>query len=429
MLHMTGECSWPARRRNIMQIRALRPDAVARLQEVSLSRQGRTLKTWLAAHLVWLVSAALVITCLGVVRSAFGLPPKVYEEVGSAIVQPPSPSAIIVHAETLAATLIAEWQTPAPTSVTRVSPVPCNSSLFGDTPRTGWGSFCKHHKAANHCKFCKCKECSFCKSDSGTEHTTTTRTPLTPSVTSLPEGTPFAAAVTSIFLPHLLSIRAAGYPINLFSRERATYVPRDVSHWRREPLFTRAYYDGAGTPPQLPAVEWYDLDVVQPWAKAFVREQRRVNSSVQRAYRRRRYTCIAPATDLSTCADVFTVYKVAAIVDAVRSLAAQHLIWIDLDAFLQRPLDSAFWRWTSRFAVATIGARTPHNPETGAQRRHYIGEECPCGLCPRDAHIFCSRPCARRRRLLEDFPGARVGGLSQGSLRKLDLSGAHRRRE
>lgn len=98
---------------------------------------------------------------------------------------------------------------------------------------------------------------------------------------------------------------------------------------------------------------------VQPWASAFVREQRRSNSSVQRAYRRRQYTCVAPALDLTTCSDVFTVFKVASIFDAVITRAAHYLLWVDFDAFMQGPLDSHFWRWTTRHAVATIGARPP----------------------------------------------------------------------
>ena len=315
--------------------------------------------------------ASLVLACVVLRASAFGAGSPAVTSVQSIppLVVPPSPSAAL-HAEALATAWVAESRSSPPTGAA------CKSGLFGDTQTTACGGFCKQLKAANHCKFCKCKECTFCRDDASGDTqraSLAASTPLTPTVASLPEGTPFAAAVTSVYLPHLLSIRAAGYPVNLFSRERLTYVPQDDSsrsYSRLEPLVTRAYYDGAGTPPRLPAVEWLDLDVVQPWAKAFVREQRRANSSVQRAYRRRRYTCVAPATDLSTCADVFTVYKVAAIVDAIHALAARHLLWIDLDAFLQRPLDGDFWRWVTRFAVVTIGARTPHNPETGACVRH-----------------------------------------------------------
>eukprot|EP00966_Prymnesium_polylepis_P308534 7130066-Prymnesium_polylepis.1 len=104
-----------------------------------------------------------------------------------------------------------------------------------------------------------------------------------------------------------------------------------------QPLITRAYYDGAGEPPRLPAVDWFALDVVQPWANAFVNQQRLANSSVQRAYWRRQFTCVAPSRDLATCADVFTVYKVVAIYDAVQARAASYVIWVDLDAFLRRP--------------------------------------------------------------------------------------------
>mmetsp|Transcript_28527 Transcript_28527/g.69478 ORF Transcript_28527/g.69478 Transcript_28527/m.69478 type:complete len:420 (-) Transcript_28527:70-1329(-) len=266
-----------------------------------------------------------------------------------------------------AETLIARWLKERPAAGAIAAP--CNSSLFGDERSTLCSAFCKPTKATNHCKWCKCKACSWCQVGSlGAAHNSAERI-SSASTGPLQPGIPFAAAVTSVFLPHLNTILAQGYPINLFSRPRTYQTPRDLSRpatsRQFQPFMTRAYYNGAGVRPQLQFVEWIDLDVVQPWAGVFVLEQRRSNSSVQRAYRKRRYTCVAPAVDLSTCSDVFTVYKVASIFDAVQARAAQYLIWVDLDTFFQRPLDSAFWRWTTKYSVVTIGARPPHNPETG----------------------------------------------------------------
>merc|ERR1719506_570433 len=41
----------------------------------------------------------------------------------------------------------------------------CNTSAYslkGDYAYEACGTFCKQAKAANHCKFCKCKACTFC---------------------------------------------------------------------------------------------------------------------------------------------------------------------------------------------------------------------------------------------------------------------------
>jgi len=42
----------------------------------------------------------------------------------------------------------------------------CNTTTYalkGDYAYEACGAFCKQVKAANHCKFCKCKSCGFCK--------------------------------------------------------------------------------------------------------------------------------------------------------------------------------------------------------------------------------------------------------------------------
>merc|ERR1711924_26769 len=47
----------------------------------------------------------------------------------------------------------------------------CNTTTYalkGDYAYEACGAFCKQAKAANHCKFCKCKACSFCASAAAT---------------------------------------------------------------------------------------------------------------------------------------------------------------------------------------------------------------------------------------------------------------------
>eukprot|EP00966_Prymnesium_polylepis_P023714 545983-Prymnesium_polylepis.1 len=57
------------------------------------------------------------------------------------------------------------------------------------------------------------------------------------------------------------------------------------------------------------------------------------------------------------CKDVATVYKVAAIHDAVTSRLARHIVWLDIDTFFQRDLDARFWRFVTKFDVVTIGRK------------------------------------------------------------------------
>lgn len=143
-------------------------------------------------------------------------------------------------------------------------PQPCNSSLFGDARRTLCSSFCKPIKAANHCKWCKCKACAWC-GDTPSKGTADAARLVPSRLSSLPKGAPFAAAITSVFLPHFAASFAAGYPVNLLLRPRRTAVPRDESarayRSELEQLVTRVYYDGKGVPPPLPSVEWFNLDV------------------------------------------------------------------------------------------------------------------------------------------------------------------------
>ena len=75
------------------------------------------------------------------------------------------------------------------------------------------------------------------------------------------------------------------------------------------------------------------------------------------------------------CRDPQTAYKIAALYDAVvERRTSAHLLWIDSDAYFQRPLDAAFWGWAAQFDVAAIFRRgtgsmlmpySPNTPETG----------------------------------------------------------------
>ena len=237
----------------------------------------------------------------------------------------------------------------------------CNSSLHGDAPVEGCGSFCKESKARDHCRFCKCRACSYC----GRTQRSSQSSEYSPSQSALPSSTPFAMIVTSVYLPHLLKRRSNGFALTLFSRARlnafgASGVLPPYT------LRVRAYFDGPGTPPpELDQVQWVPLELTQPWSVNFVQSSLRKNSTVASLYRSRRYTCIQPSPDFASCNDVYTAYKVAAIYDAIARAVAHYVIWLDVDTWFQQPLNAGFWSFVTRFAVATIGSREPHHPETG----------------------------------------------------------------
>ena len=248
---------------------------------------------------------------------------------------------------------------------------PCNSTQWGDARFEACGSFCKSVKAANHCLLCKCRACSFCKPGGagGVPGGGSGLTGLLDSLTV--EPTPMGAApelhalaVTSIYLPQLRVCQLRdGCTLSLFAR------PLQL------PL--RAYYDGEGQPPaKTPGVTWVSLDSAVPWAGQFVAGNRGRDTPTQLAYRRKQLKCVVRDSFNRTgvCLDVMTILKTASIFDALlgdprastepRPLA-KYIVWLDFDTFFQRPLDARFWAWMGRYDVATIGAKPPHNPETG----------------------------------------------------------------
>ncbi|KAL1511098.1 hypothetical protein AB1Y20_005920 [Prymnesium parvum] len=154
-----------------------------------------------------------------------------------------------------------------------------------------------------------------------------------------------ALAITSILLPHVRMLRQHGYQHSLFSRPL------------RLPL--RAYFNGEGECPHIAGVTYVDLDKAQPWAGRFVQQHLQRTSWIQRAYARGRYRCtVAWEYQKSrVCKDVATVYKVAAIRDAVASRLARHVVWLDVDTFFQRALDERFWSFVRQFDVVTIGRK------------------------------------------------------------------------
>jgi hypothetical protein len=71
------------------------------------------------------------------------------------------------------------------------------------------------------------------------------------------------------------------------------------------------------------------------------------------------------ASLFTTCRDVFTVPKIAAMFDAVvQSPVANFVVWLDSDASFFRAPDARFWAWTRKFDVATIQRKGGH-PDTG----------------------------------------------------------------
>jgi len=63
-------------------------------------------------------------------------------------------------------------------------------------------------------------------------------------------------------------------------------------------------------------------------------------------------------------ADIFTVFKVAALYDAARKHPRSRILWLDTDTWFQRSLDSRFMNWCNQFDVVTI-SRKRYWPDTG----------------------------------------------------------------
>ena len=174
---------------------------------------------------------------------------------------------------------------------------------------------------------------------------------------------PVAEAITSVHLPH----------VQLMMTLRSTSFL--LAHSLPMPL--TAYYEGHGSLPELANVTWNNLSLVQPWAQQYAEAHLKHSSPIQRSYRSGQMKCVTGVIMRATglCKDVLTVYKIAAIHDAVLERRSTSLIlWLDVDAYFQRPLDAEFWNWATQFDVATIFRRGtgdiyasdgPTTPETG----------------------------------------------------------------
>lgn len=181
--------------------------------------------------------------------------------------------------------------------------------------------------------------------------------------------TPAAAPPTLAVAPPTLAVTSL--PLSYLST-----VPRDFAgtlFWRPLGLPLLCYYDGRGTPrrPNLPAnvnVTFIRLADVSPWARAAVAQGMRPDGWLQADYAAGRLECLVWSTR-GHCKDVFTAFKVAAIVAAAEANPLARLLWCDTDVFAQRPLDARFWQWASRVDVATIG-RQGHPPDTGVLLLH-----------------------------------------------------------
>lgn len=184
----------------------------------------------------------------------------------------------------------------------------------------------------------------------------------------------YCVSITSIWLPHLAAL-APDFANTIFSRPL------------KLPLV--AYYNGVGRLPRVPPrVTWVNLSVVQPWAERAAaelpsawltsREWNRLPPCVgtARIQKEGAFCCWAHTDDghsSRACHDERTVYKVAAMYDALlrqpaadeSAAMASFVLWVDLDTFWQARPDFRFWRWSTRYDVATIGRKDGWPPETG----------------------------------------------------------------
>lgn len=164
-----------------------------------------------------------------------------------------------------------------------------------------------------------------------------------------------ALAITSIHLPHL----------QLMLSDPIRAASCVLGHRVLQPL--RVYFDGNGVLPVIPNVTWVNLSIIAPWAAQYAVEQSDWISPVQRAYRAMELYCNVAKDFFRTgrCKDVYTIFKVAAIHHAVTTRAARWIIWLDVDAYMVRPLGRNFWMWMQRYDVATTFRWPSRPPDTG----------------------------------------------------------------
>ena len=80
-----------------------------------------------------------------------------------------------------------------------------------------------------------------------------------------------------------------------------------------------------------------NLSHAQQWADAFV-EASHAHSTVQKHLHYPQWCVVRPLREI--CNDIFSVYKVAAIWDALERFPCDDVLWLDTDAYVAKPIDS-----------------------------------------------------------------------------------------
>lgn len=124
-----------------------------------------------------------------------------------------------------------------------------------------------------------------------------------------------------------------------------------------------AYFNGVQPPKKRRNVEYHNVSELQAWVETFIEKTSHSQSKLQRFYRSHPHMCIVRPF-VNVCHDIFTVYKVGAIVDAVTSHKFTYVIWLDADSYIRKPLDSLFFAFPAKYQISTIG-RKQFYPETG----------------------------------------------------------------
>lgn len=179
----------------------------------------------------------------------------------------------------------------------------------------------------------------------------------------MPETVPFML-ITSLYLPHLQQMLSS----------HATAQHFILGH--PVPYLMLSYYDGPGNCPQIANVTWIELLRAQPWAATLAAHASSKDSLIQQGYGKGRshggLQCIVGQIFKRTgfCKDVYTVYKVAAIYDAVVRHMADYLVWVDADTQIVGAFDGAFWSWHRAFHIVTkfrddVPPHVKGYPETG----------------------------------------------------------------
>lgn len=174
-------------------------------------------------------------------------------------------------------------------------------------------------------------------------------------------------------LPPILLKQRSQYPISWFSglTHDVTVITSMTSKasYTHQPVFKTTkfydivvYFNGMSHPKQLERVTYRNVSERQPWVETFINNHTHYDSAIQQFYKKHKKFCVVRPY-VNVCNDVYSVFKVGAIVDAL-IYDSTNIIWLDADSYIRKYLDEAFFAFTSKYQISTIGRKNFY-PETG----------------------------------------------------------------